>query len=305
MADEPNQKQTQSFLRKRFSEIGIQPRAKLGQNFLIDLNLQHFLVDAAALGPDDVVLEVGTGTGSLTGLMAPLAAAVVTVEVDADLHALAGEELSQFDNIRMLQFDVLKNKNRLAPALLETLDAELDAVPGRRLKLAANLPYHVATPLMSNLLMLDRPPVQMTVTIQKELADRIVARPKTKDYGALSIWMQSQCRTEVLRVMSPKVFWPRPKVTSAIVQVTLDESRRARITDRDFFHQFVRSMFFHRRKFLRSELLSAFKKRLGKPEVDGVMAEMNLLPTARAEELSVEQMLDLSRRMQALAGELS
>ncbi len=303
MPTEPSKKQTQSFLRKRFAEIGIKPRAKLGQNFLIDLNLQHALVDDAKLQPNDVVLEVGTGTGSLTSLMAPLAASVVTVEVDVALHSLAEEELSEFKNIRMLQFDVLKNKNQLAPELLEVLKAELDAEPGRCLKLAANLPYHVATPLMSNLLMLDWPPKQMTVTIQKELADRIVARPRTKDYGALSIWMQSQCRTEILRVMSPSVFWPRPKVTSAIVQVTLNEQRRAQIPDRAYFHQFVRSMFFHRRKFLRSGLLSAYKKRVGKPEVDGVMAEMGLIPTARAEELAVSQMLDLCGRMKAVAGD--
>lgn len=303
MAYEPTNKQTQSFLRKRFEEIGIQPRAKLGQNFLIDLNLQHALVNSANLGPKDVVLEVGTGTGSLTALMAPLAASVVTVEVDANLYALAAEELSEFDNVRMLQFDVLKNKNQLAPQLLETLKAGLDAQPGRRLKLAANLPYHVATPLMTNLLMLDWPPKQMTVTIQKELADRMVARPRTKDYSALSIWMQCQCRTQILRVMAPSVFWPRPKVTSAIVQVTLDQKLRDRIPDRTYFHQFVRSMFFHRRKFLRSGLLSAYKKRLDKPQVDGVMNDMGLIPTARAEELSVEQMLELCERMRAVASD--
>jgi 16S rRNA (adenine1518-N6/adenine1519-N6)-dimethyltransferase len=303
MPNEPSKKQTQSFLRRRFAEIGVQPRAKLGQNFLIDLNLQHALVDAADLGPNDVVLEVGTGTGSLTALMAPQAARVVTVEVDVNLHALAAEELSHFDNIRMLQFDVLKNKNQLAPKLLETLEEELGAEPGRCLKLAANLPYHVATPLMSNLLMLDWAPKQMTVTIQKELADRIVARPRTKDYSSLSIWMQSQCRTEILRVMAPSVFWPRPKVTSAIVQVTLDPKMRDRLPDRTYFHQFVRSMFFHRRKFLRSELLSAFKNQLDKPQVDGVMTEMGLAPTARAEELSVNQMLDLCERMMAVAGD--
>jgi len=179
----------------------------------------------------------------------------------------------------------------------------LEAEPARRLKLPANLPNHVATPLKSNLLMLDWPPKQMTVTIQKELADRMVARPRTKDYSALSIWMQSQCRTQILRVMAPSVFWPRPKVTSAIVQVTLDQRLRDRIPDRVYFHQFVRSMFFHRRKFLRRELLSAFKNRLDKPEVDAVMAEMSLLPTARAEELSVKQMLVLCERMKAIAGD--
>ncbi len=303
MSTEPSKKQTQSFLRRRFAEIGIQPRAKLGQNFLIDLNLQHSLVNAANLQPNDVVLEVGTGTGSLTSLMAPLVASVVTVEIDANLYALAGEELSHLNNVRRLQFDVLKNKNHLAPELLDVLKAELDAEPGRCLKLAANLPYHVATPLMSNLLMLDWPPQQMTVTIQKELADRMVAHPKTKDYSALSVWMQCQCRTEILRTMPPTVFWPRPKVISAIVQVTLDQRLRDRIPDRAYFHQFTRSMFFHRRKFLRSELLSAYKNRIEKPQVDAVLSEMQLPPTARAEELSVQQLLDLCQRMRASAGD--
>ncbi len=303
MPIEPSKKQTQSFLRQRFAEVGIQPRAKLGQNFLIDLNLQNALVEAANLQAGDVVLEVGTGTGSLTALMAPRVASVVTIEVDANLYALAGEELSHLDNVHRLRFDVLKNKNHLAPQLLEVLKAELDAQPGRTFKLAANLPYHVATPLMSNLLMLDWPPQQMTVTIQKELADRIAAPPRTKDYGALSVWMQCQCRTEILRIMPPSVFWPRPKVTSAIVQVTLDQQRRDRIADRAYFHQFTRSMFFHRRKFLRSELLSAYKNRIEKPQVDAVMHDMGLSPTARAEELSVDQLLDLCGRMRVAAGD--
>jgi 16S rRNA (adenine1518-N6/adenine1519-N6)-dimethyltransferase len=103
--------------------------------------------------------------------------------------------------------------------------------------------------------------------------------------------------------MAPSVFWPRPKVTSAIVQVTLIQKLRDRISDRAYFHQFVRSMFFHRRKFLRSELLSAYKNRLDKPEVDAVMNEMGLIPTARAEELSVEQMLELCERVKAAAGD--
>ena len=303
MSTEPSKKQTQSILRRPLGEIGIQARAKVGQNFLIDLNLQHSLVNAANLQPNDVVLEVGTGTGSLTSLMAPLVASVVTVEIDANLYALAGEELSHLNNVRRLQFDVLKNKNHLAPELLDVLKAELDAEPGRCLKLAANLPYHVATPLMSNLLMLDWPPQQMTVTIQKELADRMVAHPKTKDYSALSVWMQCQCRTEILRTMPPTVFWPRPKVISAIVQVTLDQRLRDRIPDRAYFHQFTRSMFFHRRKFLRSELLSAYKNRIEKPQVDAVLSEMQLPPTARAEELSVQQLLDLCQRMRASAGD--
>ncbi len=144
----------------------------------------------------------------------------------------------------------------------------MSAAPGRRLKLVANLPYNIATPILSNLLMLEPPPHSMTATIQKELAERIAARPGSKDYGALSIWIQAQCRVEILRLLPPEAFWPRPKVSSAFLQITVDGRLRGRIPDRKFFHDFVRAMFCHRRKFLRSELLSVVKGRMGKPEVE-------------------------------------
>jgi len=151
---------------------------------------------------------------------------------------------------------------------------------------------------------LDHPPHSMLVTIQKELADRIVASPGNKDYAALSIWLQSQCRVEIVRIMPPSVFWPRPKVHSAIIRVTTDEALRSRIPDRDFFHTFVRSMFFHRRKFLRSELLSAFKKRLGKPEVDAILAKLQIAQNARAEQLDVDTILALCEAVRAEVGDL-
>ncbi|NQT14421.1 MAG: ribosomal RNA small subunit methyltransferase A [Planctomycetes bacterium] len=295
--------QTLTFLRRRFKEAGIRPRTSLGQNFLIDLNLLDILLETARLGRRDVVLEVGTGTGSLTGLMAAKAAAVVTVEVDRDLFRLASEELDELENVVMLQLDALKNKNRFNSAVLEAVYEQLDAEPGRQFKLLANLPYSIATPVLSNLLATDRPPHTMTATIQKELADRIVARPGTKDYSALSIWMQSQCRVRIARVMPPTAFFPRPKVTSAIVHIELDEALRGRIADRKFFHGFVRSMFFHRRKFLRSELLSAFKKRLTKPQVDHILDQLDLDPKIRAERLDVETMLALAEVVRAEVGE--
>jgi 16S rRNA (adenine1518-N6/adenine1519-N6)-dimethyltransferase len=292
-------RQTLSFLRRRFEEAGIRLRTKFGQNFLIDLNLLDVFFEAAAVGPDDVVLEVGTGTGSLTAMLAGRAAAVVTVEVDPYMFQLAGEELHRFENVVMLQVDALHNKNRFNPVVLEAVRTQLEAAPGRRLKLVANLPYSIATPVLSNLLMHSPPPLCMTATIQKELADRITAQPCTKDYSALSVWMQSQCRVEILRVLPPAAFWPRPKVFSAFVQITLDESLRSRIPDLKFFHDFVRAMFCHRRKFLRSELLSVVKDRLGKPEVDAILARLNFTATARAEELDVEAMLGLCEAVRA------
>ena len=303
MPEGSSQNQTLSFLLRRFKEAGIRPYTRFGQNFLIDMNLQRVLLDAAELGPDDVVLEVGTGTGSLTMLMAQAAAAVVTVEVDRQLFQLAGEELLGLGNVTMLQLDVLRNKNRLNDAVLEVVADRLAEAPGRRLKLVANLPFNVATPILSNLLSLAAPPHSMTVTIQKELADRITASPGCKDYGALSIWMQSQCRVELVRELGPKVFWPQPKITSAIIRAVLDDTLRGRIADREFFHAFVRAMFFHRRKFLRSELLSALKNRITKPQVDTILGGLKIDGTARAEQLDVDTMLALCDAVRAELGD--
>lgn len=286
-------RQTISFLTRRFKEAGIEPITKFGQNFLIDLNLVELLANSADIGPRDVVLEIGTGTGSLTSILAPKAAHVITVEIDPYMFQLASEELADFENVTMLQQDALRNKNNFDQAVLDEIRIRVGQSPDRQLKLAANLPYNVATPIVSNLLHTDIVPATMTVTIQRELGERITAKPRTKDYSALSIWMQSQCDTEIVRIMPPSVFWPQPNVDSAIIQIVTNPTKRQRIPDLQFFHTFVRSMFFHRRKYLRSELLSAFKKRIDKPTVDEILVDQRIAPTARAEELAVEQMIDL------------
>ena len=297
-------RQTVSYLIQRFREVGLVPDARHGQNFLVDLNLVRLLADAAEIGPDDVVLEVGTGTGSLTAMLAELAGAVVTVEIDAHLHQLAAEALIDFGNITMLQQDALKNKNHFAPELLQAVRQRLAEQPGRPLKLAANLPYRIATPVISNLLHFEPLPVSMTATIQKELADRITAVPRTKQYGALSIWIQSQCDIEIVRILPPTVFWPRPQVDSAILQIRPVLEKRAQIPDPVFFHRFVRAMFFHRRKFLRSELLSALKHRLDKPAVDQLMQQQGLDGNVRAEELDVQAMLALAEAVRQQVDEM-
>jgi len=284
---------------QRFREAGFEPHARHGQNFLIDLNLLGILLDAADLGPEDVVLEIGTGMGTLTTHMAPRAGHVITVEIDEHLYQLPSEELLDFDNVTMLQQDALRNKNNLHPTVLETIGEHVAAQSGRRLKLVANLPYSIATPVISNLLEAPIVPVSMTVTIQKEVADRLIAQPGSKDYSALSIWVQSLCDVELLRVLPPQVFWPRPKVNSAIIQIRPSDEKRQRIPDVAFFHEFVRAMFFHRRKFLRSEVLSAFKGRLDKPQVDEVLAQLELPHETRAEQLNVETILRLCEAVRA------
>jgi 16S rRNA (adenine1518-N6/adenine1519-N6)-dimethyltransferase len=285
-------RQTLTFVRERLEAAGVRPKTDLGQNFLIDLNLLRVLADTAQLGPQDVVLEVGTGTGSLTNLLAERAGYVISVEIDPKLHAVAKELVGQKANVRLLCQDALKSKNRFHPAVLEAVEEAL-AEGNRQFKLVANLPYNVATPVLTNLLSLERPPVTMTATIQKELADRIVARPGSKDYGALSVWIQSQCRARIERTMPPQVFWPRPKVFSAIIHIVLEPERRDRIQDRELFHSFIRGLFLHRRKFLRAQVLSALGRKTDKAAVDEVLQKMGFDPQARAEQLDVESILRL------------
>jgi len=290
----PN-RQTISFLNRRFREVGLEPNKRHGQNFLIDLNLVQMIADTAQLTKEDVVLEVGTGTGSLTGMMAAKAGFVISAEIDQHLHQLASEELEDVDNVQLILQDALKNKSTISPVILDAIAEKRKERPGSRFKLAANLPYNIATPLISNLLMLPEPPHSMSVTIPKELGDRMMAPPSTKDYSALSIWMQAMCDIEMARVLPPKVFWPAPKVDSAIMHIVYNPEKRAKIKNLRFFHKFVRALFFHRRKFLRSVVCSAFKHTLSKAIVDEVFDPIPFIaPNTRAEHLPVEHLFDLS-----------
>jgi 16S rRNA (adenine1518-N6/adenine1519-N6)-dimethyltransferase len=287
-------RQTLSYLSKRLAEVGIKPKSKHGQNCLIDLNLLDIIAATAKLEPTDIVLEVGTGTGSLTSVVAPQVAEVVTVEVDPQMHQIASEELIDCENVTLHLGDALESKHEIDEDVLELLRSKLAVDPRRRLKLVANLPYNIATPLIANLLASPIVPATMTVTIQKELAERMCAEPSTKHYGSLTVWVQSQCTVEIVRMMAPTVFWPRPKVDSAILQITLDPTKRAAIFDLDYFHRFLPVLFMHRRKFLRSSLVASFKQALSKPEVDAILHELGFGESSRAEELSVEQILRLA-----------
>lgn len=288
-----SERQTLSFLSRRLQQLGLEPKTKYGQNFLIDFNLLDMLHSTAKVDALDVVLEIGTGMGSLTTRMAPLAGHVVTVEIDQQLQQIAMEELREYSNVTMLNCDALRNKNHLRDELTDTVRTEMAKIQGARFKLVANLPYNVATPIISNLLLTDPVPSSMVVTIQKELAERIVAPPSTKDYSALSIWMQSLCDCRIVRIMPPSVFWPRPKVDSAIIEIKPNAKLRSRINDVQYFHEKVRALFFHRRKFLRSQLHTAVQDDISKPQVDAILEKLQLDPSLRAEQLTVEQIIQL------------
>lgn len=272
--------------------------SRFGQNFLIDLNLVDLIAKSAELQKTDVVLEIGTGVGSLTTRLSDQAGAVLTVEIDNNLHQLASEELEGRTNVKLIHGDALHNKNSLRPEIMEHVRDAHGRLGGKgRFLLVANLPYNIATPIISNLLHEVPTPDVMVVTIQKELGDRIAAEPGNKDYGALSVWVQSLCDVEVVRVLPPTVFWPRPKVHSSILRLKHQPDRREKFADLTHFHATTRALFFHRRKFLRSVVISAMKGRLTKLQVDAVLDKLNHSSDARAEQLNVSQIQELAEAL--------
>ncbi|WP_417391508.1 16S rRNA (adenine(1518)-N(6)/adenine(1519)-N(6))-dimethyltransferase RsmA [Gimesia sp.] len=294
-----DERQTRSYLMQLFERHGFNPRSDLGQNFLIDLNIIEYVVEHGHIQPTDIVLEVGTGTGGMTTFMAQQAAHVITVEYDRNMHTLAQEATRKYDNITLLNCDALKNKNRMSPIVLDEIATQLAAHPGSQLKLVANLPYNVATPIISNIVASDLPWNRMVVTIQYELGLKMSCKPSSSNYGALSVWLQSQCFVKLLKKLGPTVFWPRPKVDSAIVQLTPNPPLKQQIVDRVFFQDFLRRVFQHRRKLMRSTLVGMYSKQLPKADVDSLLLSHGIdKEKARAEELSIPELIELSNSFQ-------
>ena len=287
-------RQTLGYLRDLFAARGIHPKKQLGQNFLIDLNVMDVILRAAEIDKRDIILEIGTGTGSLTSRLARDAGAVLSVEIDRDFHHLATETVSHQHNATLLCCDILKSKNTLNPAVLAALDQLMQRTGAAQYKLVANLPYVVATPVIANLLLLPRPPERMVVMVQAEIADRLAAPPGIKDFGSLSVLVQSLAHVEIVRNrLPPAVFWPRPLVESSIVLIRVDAERRKRAGDPERLRHFLRDLYVHRRKNLRGALIGWPSGRRDKGEVDRLLAELGLDGGGRAEDLDVEQHLRL------------
>jgi 16S rRNA (adenine1518-N6/adenine1519-N6)-dimethyltransferase len=296
-------RQTQSYLRTLFGQRGIAPQHRYGQNFLIDLNIHELITRTAELTASDVVLEVGPGAGALTSLMAEEAGAVVAVDIDPAMAELTRNAVAGFPNVRVFHRDALAGKHALDPTIVDSLRAGLAVGSERRLKLVANLPFNAATPLISNLLVHPRlHPTRLVVTIQRELADRLLAPPQTEHYGALSVLVQALADVQLIRVLSPKVFWPRPKVESAIVLIVPSQEKRERIDDLPWFHALVRTMFLHRRKNLRGVLFSAWREIWTKSEVDTLLECIGLTGEIRAESLNVDEWIDLADAVKTRLG---
>jgi len=298
----PPPRQTTAYLKNLFVEVGFTIDARRGQNFLVDLNLIDLIVRTAEPRPEDVVLEVGTGTGVLTERLSAVAGTVITAEIDPRLAQLARDRLIDRDNVTLVEGDALAAKHRFAPDLLAAIDSARAAHPQGRFLLVANLPYCVATPVISNLLARPRPFDAAVVTVQRELADRMTAAAGTSAYNALSVWVGAQCRGQIVRVLPPSVFWPRPKVDSAILRIDVEPERRARIADLARFQAFVRDVFCHRRKLLRVVLLrmaGGKREAAARDRVEAVFARMGLAMDARAEDIPPDEFVALERAFAA------
>jgi len=240
--------QTQRELQGLLAAAGLRPQKRHGQHFLIDRNLMHKLIDSAQLGPTDVVAEVGVGTGSLTTQLAGLAGTVIAVEVDERIAEVARSRLAGYDNLQLLVIDALETKSRLHPQLLETIEHSLRPAM-RKLKLVANLPYDIATPLILNLLLGDLPFERLCFTVQKEVGDRFLAAANTPDYGIASVIVAALTRAERIARVPAQAFWPAPKVESVMIRL-LPLPARETVTDRAGFTSMLRTFFQQRRKTL-------------------------------------------------------
>lgn len=285
--------QTKQDIERLLAGAGTQPNRRLGQNFLIDLNLMRLLIEAAHLHEQDVVLEVGTGTGSFTEAIAEKCGHVVTVEYDDVLAAIAKRQLKKYSNITFLNMDVLENKNTIHHEVLDAIRSAREKYAGK-LILVANLPYNVGSSVMANLITGPVTADSMYVTVQKEVADRMAALPNHEEYGTLSILMSATGVVHILRKLPASVFWPRPQVESAMVSYLNDKSKTAQIHDMHIFKEVINLFMGHRRKMLKA----CTKFTEGTLEKvhhwPAVFEEAFIDPHLRPEELTAEQYISIA-----------
>ncbi len=244
--------QTRKELQALLASAGLRPQKRHGQHFLIDRNLMQKLIDSAELGPDDVVVEIGVGTGSLTAQLCERAGSVIAVEIDDRIAEIARTRLTVCGNLQLLVIDALETKSRISPRLTDAIkSAQRSGLSGnpRRVKLVSNLPYDIATPLILNLLLGDLYFERMCFTVQSEVGDRFLAQENTAEYGIASVLVAALSYAERITRVPAQAFWPAPKVESAMIRLAPLPAEQT-IADRAGFAMLLRTFFQQRRKTL-------------------------------------------------------
>lgn len=264
---------------------GFHTQKKFGQNFLIDTSVLERIIDSAALTIEDCVLEIGPGIGTMTQYLAERAGSVVAVEIDRTLIPILEETLAAYDNVTVINEDILKVDIQ---ALVEEKNG------GRPIKVVANLPYYITTPILMSLLESRVPLKSITVMVQKEVAERMQVGPGTKDYGALSLAVQYYAKPQIVANVPPNCFLPRPNVGSAVIRLDIYEEPPVQVTDEKHMFALIRASFNQRRKTLVNGLANAGELNLTKEEVADALGKMGLPATVRGETLTLAQFARLS-----------
>lgn len=276
------------YVKEILAKYGFEFSKSLGQNFLIDGNIVRKIVEKANIGPEDYVLEIGPGIGTLTEELALKAKKVVAIELDKDLLPILDETLSQYENVEIIHGDVLKVD------LKKIIEEKLD---NKRVKLVANLPYYVTTPIITKLLESDLNLDSIIVMVQKEVAERIGAKAGGKEYGSLSVFVSFFSQAEIIINVPKTVFMPQPKVDSAVIK--LDIKKELPDIDRDKFFKVVKAAFSKRRKTLLNAL-SSYGFNIDKETIKETLEKLNIKPEIRAENLSVEDFIKISKSLPPL-----
>jgi len=285
--------QTKHQIQQLLASAGIFPNKHFGQHFLIDLNLMRVLVDSARIGGDDIVLEVGCGTGSLTEGLAEQAGFCVAVEVDDTLAKIAQEQLAEKDNVVVINADILEGKHKINGTVVKAIE-QVRKKHGGKLMLVANLPYNVACPVMLNLV--EGPTVvdEMYVTVQKQVAERMAAKPGSGDYGTLSIFLSATGEVKIERILKPTVFWPQPQVESAMVSFVRNQEKVSRIKSMVLFGQVINLFMGHRRKMLKACTKFASGELAKIDNWSEIFEQCSIDPTQRPEKLPPEDYIAIT-----------
>ena len=258
---------------------------RFGQNFLIDTRVLDRIIEASEITKDDFVLEIGPGIGTMTQYLADAAREVTAVEIDDALIPILQDTLKEWDNVSVIHGDILKTDIR------KIADEKNQ---GRPIKVVANLPYYITTPIIMGLFESHVPVDSITVMVQKEVADRMQTGPGSKDYGALSLAVQYYAKPEIVANVPPNCFMPRPKVGSAVIRLTRHEEVPVQVDDEKLMFHIIRASFNQRRKTLANGLSNAPQVHLSKEEIQECIAELGEPLTIRGEALTLEQFAALS-----------
>ena len=258
---------------------------KFGQNFLIDTHVLEKIIEESGITKDDFVLEIGPGIGTMTQYLCENAREVAAVEIDKNLIPILADTLSAYDNVEVINDDILKvDINKLAE----------EKNGGKPIKVVANLPYYITTPIIMGLFESHVPIDSITIMVQKEVADRMQVGPGTKEYGALSLAVQYYAKPEIVAIVPPNCFMPRPKVGSAVIRLTCHQEKPVQVQDEKLMFNIIRASFNQRRKTLANGLKNAATLDFTKEEVEAAIDALGKGASVRGETLTLEEFARLS-----------